>query len=69
MKQPLAVPSEIFDRMPPHDLDAEKAVLGAVLIRPSILDELTLRPEDFYVEMYRRILPRNGWRSGPTQLP
>ena len=44
--------SELLDRIPPHSLDAEKAVLGSLLLDPQMCDEvaLLLRPEDFYVE-------------------
>jgi replicative DNA helicase len=37
-------------RIPPQDLDAERSVLGALLLKPSTLHELatSLQPEDFY---------------------
>ncbi|HEY7201862.1 MAG TPA: replicative DNA helicase [Candidatus Dormibacteraeota bacterium] len=42
----------LLGRVPPHDLDAETSVLGAILLSPAalpqVLDELT--PEDFYRE-------------------
>jgi replicative DNA helicase len=40
----------------PHDLEAEEAVLGALLIDPDALFRVMsfLRPEDFYVQ-------KNGW--------
>jgi hypothetical protein len=42
-------PSEILDRAPPHDLEAERGVIGSVLIDPKRLDEVVgLRPEDFH---------------------
>lgn len=34
--------------VPPHDLMAERAVLGAVLLENSALDRVSLTPEDFY---------------------
>lgn len=40
--------SEILDRTPPHNADAETAVVGSVLLDPRCLDDLTLRPTDFY---------------------
>ncbi len=48
-------PSE--GRVPPHDLDAEAAVLSAVMIDPSALDKVLefLKPEHFYSEAHRRI--------------
>ncbi|MDR6225393.1 replicative DNA helicase [Desmospora profundinema] len=51
--------SELFaDRMPPHNQEAEQAVLGAVLIEPSVLVNVTerLRPEDFYRQAHQRLL-------------
>jgi replicative DNA helicase len=44
-------------RVPPHDLDAEGAVLSAVMVDPGALDKVNefLRPEHFYSEAHRRI--------------
>jgi replicative DNA helicase len=44
-------------RVPPHDLDAEAAVLSAVLIDGLALDKVLefLQPEHFYSEAHRRI--------------
>ncbi|HXK59167.1 MAG TPA: replicative DNA helicase [Acidobacteriota bacterium] len=41
----------------PHSVDAEKAVLGAILIDNSTFDQAaeTLSPEDFYFEAHRKI--------------
>lgn len=41
----------------PHDLDAERSVLGACLVRAQAADEIRdeLTPEDFYREGHRRI--------------
>jgi replicative DNA helicase len=53
------VMSELFaDRMPPYNQEAEQAVLGAVLIEPSVLVNVTerLRPEDFYRQAHQRLL-------------
>lgn len=49
--------SEILDRLPPQNLDAEQAVLGSLLIDPQLCDEvvLILRPSDFYSDANRRI--------------
>jgi replicative DNA helicase len=43
----------------PHNLDAERGVIGAVLSRPDLLADLrqVLRPEDFY---------RENRQSGPA---
>ena len=50
--------SELFaDRMPPHNQEAERAVLGAILIEPAVLVTVTerLRPEDFYRQSHQRL--------------
>jgi replicative DNA helicase len=51
-------PLEIPSRIPPHNLDAERAVLGAVLLEgrealPRVIE--VLRPTDFYTETHRAI--------------
>ena len=46
------------ERVPPHRLDAERAVLGSVLIRPSVLDELDLHEDEFFTPAHRAI-----WRA------
>jgi len=45
------------DRVPPHDLGAERAVISAAALSPEACDELLgiLRPEDFYADPHRRI--------------
>ncbi|HXG04933.1 MAG TPA: replicative DNA helicase [Candidatus Binatia bacterium] len=48
--------TEIPSRIPPHNLDAERAVLGAVLMEgrealPRVIE--VLRPSDFYTEAHR----------------
>jgi replicative DNA helicase len=49
-------PPTIEGRVPPHDLDAEAAVLSAVMLDPAALDRVTeLKPEHFYSEAHRRI--------------
>jgi len=44
-------------RIPPNDLDAEAAILSAVLIDPGAIDKVLefLRAEHFYSEAHRRI--------------
>lgn len=44
-------------RVPPHDLDAEAAVISAVLIDPAAYDKVAdvLKAEHFYAERHRRI--------------
>ena len=54
-KEPESPPS-IEGRVPPHDLDAEAAVLSAAMLDPSALDKVVeLKPEHFYSEAHRRI--------------
>ena len=51
-----ALPSSA-GRVPPHDLDAEAAVLSASLLSASALGSAThvLLPEHFYSEAHRRV--------------
>lgn len=51
------VSSEILDRLPPQNLDAEKGVIGSLLLDSLMCDDvvLLLRPEDFYSEVHRRL--------------
>ncbi len=46
-----------LQRIPPHSLDAEQAVLGAVLLRSESINDIqdVLRPEDFYMESHGHI--------------
>ena len=51
-------PIELPSRIPPHNLDAERAVLGAMLLEgrealPRVVE--VLRPSDFYTEAHRAI--------------
>src|SRR5436309_14370739 len=51
-------PLEVPSRIPPHNLDAERAVLGAVLLEgrealPRVVE--VLRPSDFYTQAHRAI--------------
>jgi replicative DNA helicase len=51
-------PTEFPSRIPPHNLDAERAVLGAVLLEgrealPRVVE--VLKPSDFYTEAHRAI--------------
>ena len=49
--------SAVEARVPPHDLDAEGAVISAVMVDPAALDKVNefLKPEHFYSEAHRRI--------------
>src|SRR4051812_21383960 len=46
----MKVNSEILDRQPPRNLEAERGVLGSILLLPIVCDDVALivRPEDFY---------------------
>lgn len=47
----------MLDRLPPQDIDAEQAVLGALLLDPEAVHHVpsTLRPDDFYHQGHRLI--------------
>ena len=54
--QAIENPPVIEGRVPPHDLDAEAAVLSACMLDPSAMDKITdLKHEYFYSESHRRI--------------
>jgi replicative DNA helicase len=44
-------------RIPPHDLDAEQATLGSIMLNPSALNEIIdiVQAETFYSEKHRII--------------
>lgn len=45
------------ERVPPHDLQAEKSALGSVLIKPAALDDLAdLEVDDFFLPAHREIV-------------
>jgi replicative DNA helicase len=54
---PARVTSEILDRLPPQNLDAEKGVLGSILLDPNLCDDVAvmLRPEDFYADAHQKL--------------
>ena len=45
----------MIDRVPPQNIDAEQAVLGAMLIKKEAIAEVSqiLRPEDFYRDAHK----------------
>ncbi len=48
---------DILERKPPFDLEAEACVLGSILLKPDVCDDVAMvvRPEDFYEESNRTI--------------
>jgi replicative DNA helicase len=46
-----------LDRQPPHNIEAEQAVLGSIMIEPDAIHKVmsTLKGEDFFVERHRWI--------------
>ncbi len=53
----MKVSSEILDRQPPCNLEAERGVLGSILLLPIVCDDvaLILRAEDFYDDSNRTL--------------
>ena len=47
----------LFDRIPPHDVDAEMAVLGGMLMSKDAIGEVSqvLETEDFYLPQHQTI--------------
>ena len=48
----------VLEKAPPHDLDAERAVLGALLLQPELCDDVVMvlrDPDDFYHDAHKRI--------------
>ena len=52
-----AIQSELIKRLPPQNIEAEQAVLGGVLLNPSIFDSIIdiLKEEDFYLPAHQKI--------------
>ena len=50
-------PAQLKDRVPPHNAEAEQAVLGAILLDPDSVTLILrfLRPDDFYVNANKNI--------------
>jgi replicative DNA helicase len=48
---------ELLDRQPPRSIEAERAVIGSLLLLPEVCDEVALvvRPDDFYDDAHRAI--------------
>ena len=48
---------DAIDRLPPQDLEAEKGVLGSIILKAAVLDDVAdlLKPEDFYADCNQRL--------------
>lgn len=47
-----------YERIPPHSIEAEQAVVGAALVYKEVLPDVfgTLKPDDFYIEKHKEII-------------
>ena len=56
-RSPEVPSSELLDRLPPQDLDAERWVIGSMIVDPQTIDEIgsMLRPTDFYADVNQRL--------------
>jgi replicative DNA helicase len=56
-KKEKEVQTELFQRQPPFDLQAEIGVLGSVVLLPDVLDDviMIIRPADFYDEAHIKL--------------
>lgn len=54
---PSRIPSEILDRLPPQNIQAERELVGALLIDPKIADRIApmVRPDEFYSDAHQRL--------------
>jgi replicative DNA helicase len=52
-----AASGDILERQPPHDFEAEVGVLGSMLLKPDVCDDVApiLRGEDFYDDAHHRL--------------
>lgn len=57
---------EVLDRLPPQSLEAEKGVIGSIILDPLLCDEIVpiVQPEDFYSDaheaLFRHIIEINN---------
>ncbi|WP_132220466.1 replicative DNA helicase [Laceyella sacchari] len=45
----------MMDKLPPHSMEAEQAVLGSILLNPDCIHDVALSPDDFYVRAHHII--------------
>ncbi len=75
-QRPAALTSELLDRTPPFDLQAEIGVLGSIVLLPDVIDDIvmSLRATDFYDEAHQKLfthmcaLHEGGKKIDPTLL-
>ncbi len=68
--------AELFDRQPPHSIEAEQGVLGSILLVPEVFDDVSLivNKSDFYQDAHQCIfghineMVRDGKRVDVTLL-
>ncbi len=50
-------PADILERQPPCDIEAELGVLGSMMLKPDVCDEIApiLRETDFYDPAHQRL--------------
>ena len=53
----MLLPDDPAYRVPPHNIEAEQALLGAILVNNDAFDRVSdfLKPQDFAEELHRRI--------------
>jgi len=51
--------SELFDQLPPSNIEAERWVVGSIILKPDVLDDIGfLQPGDFYDNTLAKVF---GW--------
>jgi replicative DNA helicase len=53
----LSSTADFLERQPPYDLNAEKGVLGSILLMPDVIDEviMIIRAEDYFDEAHQKL--------------
>jgi len=57
-------------RIPPQSLDAERSVLGSMLLLNEAIDDIDLRPDEFYRDEHQAAFTvvRDMWRDGRRSI-